>query len=269
MAFAGLYLAKQAFTQIIEEKPPGQLRFIVVIPCYNEPFLLKTLDSLNSCIPPKSLLEVILVFNSAINTPGNIKQVNQDTIGSVKNWIENTPSFFKTHIINFTDLPEKYAGVGLARKIGMDEAVRRFNYLNNKDGVIISFDADATCDTNYFIEIEHFYDKYPNANGCTVYFEHPISGDEFSKEVYNGIIQYEMYLRYFIQGLKYSGYPFAFHTVGSCFTVKAQAYVKQGGMNRKKAGEDFYFLQKVFPLGQFYRLNTTRVIPSPRPSNRV
>ena len=40
-------------------------------------------------------------------------------------------------------------------------------------------------------------------------------------------------------------------------------------MNRKKAGEDFYFLQKLFDAGHFSECNTTRVIPSPRPSDRV
>jgi hypothetical protein len=40
-------------------------------------------------------------------------------------------------------------------------------------------------------------------------------------------------------------------------------------MNKRKAGEDFYFLQKVIPLGGFYEVNSTRVIPSPRPSDRV
>ena len=44
-------------------------------------------------------------------------------------------------------------GVGLARKTGMDEAVRRFNSINRPDGVILNIDADCTVDSNYFIEI--------------------------------------------------------------------------------------------------------------------
>jgi hypothetical protein len=51
--------------------------------------------------------------------------------------------------------------------------------------------------------------------------------------------------------------------------VRARAYLKQGGMNRRRAGEDFYFLHKIISLGGFTELNTTRVIPSPRPSHRV
>jgi hypothetical protein len=40
-------------------------------------------------------------------------------------------------------------------------------------------------------------------------------------------------------------------------------------MNKRKAGEDFYFLQKIFPLGNIYTINSSTVFPSPRPSNRV
>ena len=40
-------------------------------------------------------------------------------------------------------------------------------------------------------------------------------------------------------------------------------------MNKRKAGEDFYFLQKIIPLGNFNEINTTTVFPSPRPSDRV
>ncbi|MCB0633528.1 MAG: hypothetical protein KDD15_27535, partial [Lewinella sp.] len=42
-----------------------------------------------------------------------------------------------------------------------------------------------------------------------------------------------------------------------------------GGMNRRKAGEDFYFLHKFTALGHFGQIKTTTVIPSPRASHRV
>ena len=33
--------------------------------------------------------------------------------------------------------------------------------------------------------------------------------------------------------------------------VRADAYLRQGGMNRRKAGEDFYFLNKFMVLGGY------------------
>jgi len=51
--------------------------------------------------------------------------------------------------------------------------------------------------------------------------------------------------------------------------VRADVYKQQGGMNKRKAGEDFYFLQKIFPIGAFTELTDTTVNPSPRGSDRV
>ena len=49
--------------------------------------------------------------------------------------------------------------------------------------------------------------------------------------------------------MKFAGYPWAMYTVGSAFAVTAEAYVKRGGMNRRQAGEDFYFLQNLAHIG--------------------
>jgi hypothetical protein len=55
----------------------------------------------------------------------------------------------------------------------------------------------------------------------------------------------------------------------SAFSFKAGEYCSQRGINTRKAGEDFYFLQKFFDLGSFTECNHIRIIPSPRPSDRV
>ena len=104
---------------------------------------------------------------------------------------------------------------------------------------------------------------------CSIYFEHPLSGDEFPESIYKSITLYELHLRFYFQALKYAGFPYVFHTVGSAFAVKALPYIKAGGMNRKQAGEDFYFIQKLVPSGGYFSLNTTTVYPSPRASFRV
>jgi hypothetical protein len=78
-----------------------------------------------------------------------------------------------------------------------------------------------------------------------------------------------LHLRYYLQGLIWSGFPYAFHTVGSAFAVKALSYVRAGGMNRRQAGEDFYFIQKLIYDAGYFSLNSTTVFPSPRVSSRV
>jgi hypothetical protein len=166
-------------------------------------------------------------------------------------------------------LPAKTAGAGLARKLAMDEAIHRFEELDKPDGIIVSLDADCTCDSNYLEEISKYYKTNKNKAGSSVYFEHNLSGNEYPQSVYNAIVKYELYLRYYIEGLRYTGYPHAYHTIGSAFTVTAQAYCKVGGMNKRQGGEDFYFLQKIMMHGNYGEINTTCVRPSPRPSHRA
>jgi hypothetical protein len=150
----------------------------------------------------------------------------------------------------------------------MDEALRRFERAGTETGIITSLDADTLVDADYLTALESFFLERPLLDGATVYFEHPLEGP-FPARVYNGIMQYELHLRYFVNALRHLGYPYAYHTVGSAFAVRAAAYAREGGMNRRQGGEDFYFLQKIIRGERFTDLTTTRVIPSPRPATRV
>lgn len=263
------YLSKFGFkAPQIKEKPSQNLGLIVVIPCFNEPDIIPSIESLANSTPSKKDVEVIVVINHGENHNYNIINQNQNTLKNLENWINKKPSFFKLHILTAFNLPKKHAGVGLARKIGMDEAVARFDSISI-DGLIICFDADSTCNSNYFQAIETHFNQNPKTPGAAIKYEHPIEGNEFEESIYEGIINYELFLRYYNQGLVYANLPFAFHTVGSSMVVKSSAYQKQGGMNKRKAGEDFYFLHKIIALGHFSEINSTKVIPSPRTSDRV
>lgn len=271
MSFANTYFKRfQAKEKQIEDKPEKDLFLTLVIPSYNEDELCKSLQSIKDCAMPQKSVEVIVVINSSENTSSEIIQKNRNTY---KNAIifskENSTKKLKFFILNFENLPKKFAGVGLARKIGMDEALQRFNQLDNPNGLIAGFDADALLQENYFIEIEKFFDKNPKINGVSIDFQHPIEGNDYDETIYKNIINYELHLRYFVEALRFANFPFAYHTIGSSFAVRADVYAKQGGMNRRKAGEDFYFLQKIIPLGSYGEINSTKVIPSPRTSDRV
>ena len=241
----------------------------VVIPCYNEPDLNHTLQSLADCEPPDGAVEVLVVINSGENASDTIRERNRATLDKATELVAVLCNDrFELHLIHIDNFPAKHAGVGLARKIGMDESARRFGALGRPDGVIVCLDADCTVAPNYFRAIDSHFAADPATPACSIYFEHPLSGPE-PPEFYEGIIQYELFLRYYIQGLRFSGYPYAYHTIGSSMAVRSQTYLEQGGMNKRKAGEDFYFLHKIMPLGHFSEINTTTVYPSPRISLRV
>ncbi|MFQ5335059.1 MAG: glycosyltransferase family 2 protein, partial [Flavobacteriales bacterium] len=144
---------------------------------------------------------------------------------------------------------------------------RRFGSIHS-NGIIACFDADCSCDDNYLTALFRHFNTQAHVDACAVYFEHPLSGEE-DEALYEGIAHYELYLRYYRMGLEYAGLPFAYHTVGSAIVVRSSTYCKLGGMNKRKAGEDFYFVSKIIKAGGFSNLLTTRVIPSPRISDRV
>lgn len=265
------YLQKlAAYPPFFYDRVSKNLGIIVVIPAYKEEFLLLSLMSLKKCQLPLWDVEVIVVINDSEADSVKTKKLNQKIYQQAIEWSEkNSEPRMRFRIIYKGDLPKKFGGVGLARKIGMDEACYRFEKAKQKRGIIVCFDADSKCEENYLVEIENHFKKHSRTPACSIYFEHPIRGFDHEEAVYQAIIDYELHLRYFINAQRLAGCPFAYQTIGSSMAVRSDFYQKQGGMNRRKAGEDFYFLQKFIALGKFTELNTTTVIPSPRISDRV
>jgi len=239
----------------------------VVIPCLNEPDIIDLLKNLEDNNSTLNKVIVIIIINSSINATSEIIQNNLYTYNKILFYHSQN---FKINFlpINIINIPEKIAGAGFARKIGMNIASTFFNK-NNKDGIIISLDADCKVEKNYLFEIENTFLKNNDISIGIIYFEHPIEGNEFPENIYKATTLYELHLRYHIEKLKYINFPYPYHTIGSCFAIKSSIYQKSGGMNTRKAGEDFYFLHKIFPLGKVVEINTTCVYPSPRISNRV
>jgi len=270
MGFASTWLNERAlFPQIINEAPDKQTGIIVVVPSYNEPDIVRLLESLILCEKPDCKVEVIIVVNAPEDASEECIKNNRQTISDVDSWKkEHSDCFFRLFAF-IADSSIKGWGVGMARKTGMDEAVRRFNSLNKPEGIVLNLDADCKVAQNYFVSVYNEFLRRKEGSACSIYFEHPLEGADFPGSVYESIAQYELHLRYYYQGLAYTGFPWIFHTVGSAIAVRALPYIKAGGMNRKQAGEDFYFIQKLVPAGGYFTLNSTTVYPSPRPSFRV
>ena len=266
--FANNYLLKNQNVALISEVPDSALGLIIVIPCLNEPDILQTLESLNRCKLPAATVEVIVLINHSEIAGPEVKESNKKTYVELQNWIEkHSKSGLRFYAVLPVELRKKWAGAGLARKKGMDEAVRRFNLLEKENGIIVSLDADTLVDPNYLVEIENHFRQNPKNAGATLDFEH--QKDALSGPHNKGIELYEKYLRYYKKALQFTGYPYAMVTIGSAFAVQASAYVKRGGMNRRQAGEDFYFLQNLVQIGTVGEITATKVYPSARLSDRV
>lgn len=273
MGFASAYLAKGTlFPSFIDELPADDTGIIVVIPAYDEPGISSCLSSLAACTKPPVGVEVIVIVNAALSAGDTGIRANAKTMEAVRDWQGSAGSpFFRLYVFDAGQPSIRGWGVGTARKTGMDEAVARFSMLNKRYGLIVSLDADCEVEAGYFTALWNDFALNPKAGACSINFRHR---DEDEVEVVdpvlvNAVRQYELHLRYFVRALAYSGFPYPFHTVGSALAVKAERYVKAGGMSRRQGGEDFYFIQKLVVSGDFINLNTTTVYPAARLSHRV
>jgi hypothetical protein len=246
-----------------------ETQIILVIPSYDEPGMMATVRSLFACERGNFGIEILLVINSYAISPKPVKEANRTAFKDAAGFAEanNNPGFslFPVWVEN---LPGRQTGAGLPRKIGMDEAVARFNKNGNKQGIIVSLDADTTVAPNYLTEIYRCFKQY-RLRSATIEFHHPVEHLNPDDELRLATEVYERYLRYYRSALEYTGYPYAYYTIGSAFAVTAETYRQAGGMGRQQAGEDFYFLQKVFPLGKTRFVDTTCVYPAARASCRV
>ncbi len=204
MGFADKYLNKQSkafyFEPSCSVDMPGM---VVVIPCYNEPGLLSALKSLTACKQPRCDVEIIVVVNDSENDPTEIRSQNSLTINEIEDFKKETPEWLLISSVFAPDLPAKHAGAGWARKIGMDWAVSLFNQGHNTDGIIMSLDADAMVEENYFEAVYQHFSKYPKQVAATIYFEHPYEavGHE------TAVVLYELYMRYYKHAIGYTCFP--------------------------------------------------------------
>ncbi len=241
----------------------------VVIPALAESANLPaTLESL-AANPPEDLENtlVLLVVNQRPDSTAEEIDDNRHTLKELAAGSWNQTGLQLAWIDAASpglELPTKDGGVGLARKIGFDLALKRLSF-GPSDPLLIALDADTLVRHDYLPALQkHFRDAVDGA--AVIPFCHQPGKDPAHDMA---ITRYELFLRCHLLGLTLAGSPYAFHTVGSTMACRATAYARAGGMNRRQAGEDFYFLQQLAKTGGVAQLSGTVVYPSARPSQRT
>ncbi len=159
MAFADQYIQKQNLgLHYSEQHFLDDLNIAVVIPCHRESGIISVLENIERTDKPKSATHVIIIINHAVNHSDSVKEENKHTYDNLKEWIKRNRRY--SYEVFMSEIDDKKAGVGYARKLGMDHAVSLFNRVDNKNGVIVSLDADAFVSDNFLTEIEAHYEKH-------------------------------------------------------------------------------------------------------------
>ncbi len=264
------YLRKRAVATpwCLNEPAAGLFAGAVVIPSLAESANLPlTLHSL-STNPPELLARflILVVVNNRADVSKLDKSDNLATLAALPAW-KAQYRLDNLHWVdassNEIELPPKQ-GVGLARKIGLDLALAHLDY-STGDPLLVCLDADTLVEPGYLEAVtSHF--AASSAGGASIGYRHRPAVDPQGQAV---IDRYELFLRAYVLGLELAHSPYAFHTVGSAMACRASAYVAGGGMNRRLAGEDFYFLQQLHKTAGVAPMHGTCVHPSPRSSHRV
>ena len=242
----------------------NRFKFFIVIPCYNEfDYIFKTLDSINNQKP--KLLEktlVIIVINNSFDANAKVKNNNQKTYNKLIKLQFSFEFIAIDCFSNYNALENKLAGVGLARKVGLDFSLK---FIENLNSIICSLDADTIINEHYLDIIDNRF-KHNTVNAAVVNFSHQKSSNTIIEQ---GIRKYETILKEIANNIQKTGSPYGYVSMGSTIVCNAKTYIAVGGMNTKKATEDFYFLQSIAKYTKVHKIKKVLVHPSSRDENRV
>lgn len=235
-------------------------RTAVVLPALGEgAFLPETLASL---LPGETPAQVVVVVNNRPPSHADPAQAadNRETLDALRAGRLACPGAALAWVDAASpgrEIPPG-EGVGTARKIGLDLAL---GILDAGDGAVLaSLDGDSPAAPGYLDALAAFGEA-PDAWAGWCAFEHPLDAPAMAA--------YELHIRCYARGLRWAGSPYAFPAIGSTMACTAAAYAAAGGMNRREAGEDFYFLQQLAKTGTVRPVPGAKVFPSARASARV
>ena len=226
------------------------LDIAIAIPACDEfPTIFETLESISSsynayCAEKTNVLRfgIIVNVNNKESASSGVKENNKKLLDALQ--------IISVITLDCTQgefcLPENQ-GVGWARKFAMD-----FSVLCGAK-VIACMDADTLVSKNYCSELAAFYAECEKAEcekkaipvGAVCNFTHQQNEDE---EIQAIAEQYEYYMKNHAENLRKTGTPFWLWALGPTIVSSSYGYCGCAGMNKRVAGEDFYFLQSLIKL---------------------
>ncbi len=278
---ASQYLARHAEPESdIALRLPGAFGHALVVPAYGE---RECLFSLLASVPAGTSgpVLIIAVLNARADSPETAHRANQaarEQLGRelpepvvlsdlppirVHSLDRGSALLLVDRAAPGTFLPEGQ-GVGLARKIGNDIALRLRAEGRLASPWLHNTDADTLLPRDYFDQTQSLDST---GTGAAIYFfEHRFEADP---DLALAGRLYEISLRYYVLGLAWAGSPYAYQSMGSCLAIPADSYAQVRGFPRKNAAEDFYVLDKLAKVGAIERLAGSPLTLEGRPSNRV
>jgi hypothetical protein len=276
------YLARHAEPESrIADRLEGTFGHALVLPAHDEgDDLMRALQSVPT--GPEGDVLLILVVNAAPEAPAWVHERNAEVLSCLRQKFGREEALyldaaaparvfrFRAGRILHVDraspehLLPRGQGVGWARKIGFDIALRLYRARRLLSPWLHSTDADVILPRDYFARASAV--RATKAAALVYPFIH--RGEE-DVALARAVQLYEISLRYYVLGLAWAGSPYAHHTIGSTLAVDASAYAKVRGVPKRTAAEDFYLLGKLAKIGPVVPLDGMPISVSGRVSRRV
>jgi hypothetical protein len=275
----GLYLSRHAepetqFGHTIKD----HFGHVLVIPAYDEGSAFhKSVASIPK--GPRGPVLLVLVVNAPDTATPDKLAANQRLVDELRAradsqiqlashpplWLLKQDHLTILIIDRFSTQPiPKQQGVGLARKIGCDLALKLWHQGQIASPWIHCTDADTLLPADYFEQITG-----PQNRGSSAYvypFWHAEGNDD---ELNRAILLYEIKLRLFRRGLAHAGSPYAHHSIGSTMAIHAPSYAQVRGFPKRSAAEDFYLLNKLAKVGTITQGQGSPLVLQARRSTRA
>jgi len=210
---------------------------------------------------------IILVVNAACEQHVATLKLVQEATSRATNvtskgrctYLSGTPDILLVDRCSVGNTIALRQGVGLARKIGADIALRLISEGVIRSRRISNTDADSVLPSDYFAA------PLADKDAALVF--------PFSHQYETGLqvptLLYEISILYYACGLDWAGSAYGYTCLGSTTAVSAAHYAKVRGFPRRNTAEDFYLLNKLAKTGAIRRILTTPIVLSGRLSKRV
>lgn len=269
------YLRSNPWASALEDRLPAPrpgLKLCVVIPSLAESQNLPAvLDSLACGSRRLDECEVVVLVNQGENAPAEITRDNHATMELRAVYAASPVSVhFVDRFSRGRSLAAKQAGVGLARRLGLDLGLDRLVRAGQVErSCLACLDADSPVGPGYLDTLLEAFDREDQPPAAVCAYAHPMPAEAALRLP---MVAYELWLRYLVAGFNAAGSVFAFSAIGSCTVVSAGAYAQVRGLEPRKAAEDFHFLRKLAKLNGLQLLPQipgAMVYPAARLSDRV
>ncbi len=248
----------------------GCYRWVLVVPAFDEPlgFHRRIIQKLSFSGQAKGCL-LIRVLNAPADATA---EQRQRTLSALPNRAGNEPEPIGNgvHMLTLDAVSEPLAedeATGLARKLGNDVACRLLVEGHIKTPMLCNTDADAILPEDYFARLNKALTADPTR--ATAAWILPFTHWNANPALHNAGMVYELYLRSLYLNLQRCGSPYGYPALGSVLALNPRFYATSRGFPKRRAGEDFYLLNKLAKLADVVYLTGAPVQIAARASHRV